>query len=151
MTAERSYGEAGIDQALTDLGVATVAIPRKGKPGKARRDREHSRPFHRLVKWRTGSEGRIACLKRQYGWDRSRLDATPGTRIWCGLGVFAHNLIKITGLIAAKQARDAHRRQRRLAGRSPASPRATRPAGRTGPPQPPPIRPPPRLAARRAA
>lgn len=147
MTADRGYGEAGIDQSLTDLGVTTTAIPRKGKPGKARRDREHSRPFHRLVTWRTGSEGRIACLKRQYGWDRSRLDGTPGTRIWCGLGVFAHNLIKITGLIAAKHARNTRRRNQ---------PTTNQPTPRThqspsGPGPPPPIRPPPRLAARRAA
>jgi transposase, IS5 family len=143
VAADRSYGEVGIDQALTDLGVATTAIPRKGKPGKARRDREHSRPFHRLVKWRTGSEGRIACLKRQYGWDRSRLDSTPGTRIWCGLGVFAHNLIKITGLLAAKQARNTRHRHQPVSDPRTPTPRTHRPPG-----QP---RPPPQLAARPAA
>jgi IS5 family transposase len=149
LTADRSYGEAGIEQALTDLGVTTTAIPHKGKPGKARRDREHSRPFHRLVKWRTGSEGRIACLKRQYGWGRSLLDGTAGTRIWCGLGVFAHNLVKITGLLAARQARNT-RRQHRPANEPP-TPGTHRPPGGSGPPPPPPIRPPPRLAARHAA
>jgi IS5 family transposase len=153
VTADRSYSGAGVDQALTDLGVSTTAIPRKGKPGKARRAREHSRPFHRLVKWRTGCEGRIACLKRQYGWDRSRLDGTPGTRIWCGLGVFAHNLVKITGLIAAKQTRNTHRRQRQR--RQPANdsptPHTRPPPSGPGPPSPPPTRPPPRLAAPHAA
>jgi IS5 family transposase len=53
--------------------------------------------LRRLVKWRTGSDGRIACLKRQYGWDRSRLDGAPGARVWCGMGVFAHNLVKSPG------------------------------------------------------
>jgi transposase, IS5 family len=42
------------------LGVTTVVIPRKGKPGNQRRQLERSRPFRRLVKWRTGSEGRVA-------------------------------------------------------------------------------------------
>ena len=68
VTADRGYGEAKIEQELYDLGVKTVAIPRKGKPGQARRELEHSRGFHRLVKWRTGSEGRISYLKRRYGW-----------------------------------------------------------------------------------
>ena len=59
---------------------------------------EHSRGFHRLVKWRTGCEGRISYLKRCYGWDRTRLDGRQGAAIWCGHGVFAHNLVKIGAL-----------------------------------------------------
>ena len=35
---------------------------------------EHTRGFRKLVKWRTGCEGRISYLKRGYGWDRTRLD-----------------------------------------------------------------------------
>ena len=57
-------------------------------------DDEHSRGFHELVKWCTGSEGRISYLKRGYGWDRTRLDGKQGAAIWCGHGVFAHNLVK---------------------------------------------------------
>ena len=37
---------------------------------------EHTRGFRKLVKWRTGREGRISYLKRGYGWDRTRLDRT---------------------------------------------------------------------------
>jgi Transposase protein len=59
---------------------------------------EHSRSFHRLVKWRTGCEGRISYLKHGYGWDRTRLDGKQGATIWCGHGVFAHNLVKIAPL-----------------------------------------------------
>ena len=55
------------------------------------------------MKWRTGSEGRISYLKRRYGWDRTRMDGIDGARIWCGHGVFAHNLVKISGLLAARQ------------------------------------------------
>jgi hypothetical protein len=32
-----------------------------------------------------------------------------GIRIWCGQGVFAHTLVKVSGLIAAKQQRLATR------------------------------------------
>jgi len=40
-----------------------VAITRKAKMSPARRDIEHARRFRRLVKWRTGSEGRISYIK----------------------------------------------------------------------------------------
>jgi IS5 family transposase len=98
VTADRGYGEARVDTALHDLGVRTVAIPRKGSPGPARRVTEHRRPFRELAKWRTGCEGRIAHLKRRSGWDRTMLDGLNGARIWCGHGVFAHNLTKISAL-----------------------------------------------------
>jgi hypothetical protein len=32
------------------------------------------------------------------------MDGIDGARIWCGQGVLAHNLVKISGLIQAKQA-----------------------------------------------
>jgi IS5 family transposase len=64
----------------------------------ARRAVGHARGFRRLVKWRTGAEGRISYLKRGHGWDRTRLDGRTGAAIWCGHGVFAHNLVKISVL-----------------------------------------------------
>ena len=85
---------------LAALGAQRVAIPRRGKPSKHRRAHEHTRPFRRLVKWRTGSEGRIAYLKRRYGWRRTRLRGHEGAKIWCGHGVLAHNLTKIGALTA---------------------------------------------------
>jgi hypothetical protein len=39
-----------------------------------------------------------ATSKRGYGWDRTRLDGREGASIWCGHGVFAHNLVKISAL-----------------------------------------------------
>jgi IS5 family transposase len=75
-----------------------VAIPRQATTSAARKTIEHSRGFHRLVKWRTGSEGQISYLKRSYGSDRTRLGGRPGAATWCGHGVFAHNLVKIGAL-----------------------------------------------------
>jgi IS5 family transposase len=98
VTADRGYGEASVENDLHDLGIRTVVIPRKGRPGKARQAHEHRRAFRRTVKWRTGSEARISTLKRQYGWDRTRLDDLEGARIWTGHGVLAHNLVKIAAL-----------------------------------------------------
>jgi transposase, IS5 family len=107
VTGDRGYGEARIEQELTDLGVARVAIPRRGRAGPARQLVERRRGFRRLVKWRTGCEGRISCLKHRFGWDRTRMDGLQGARIWCGHGVFAHNLVKIGGLLEARHSKAA--------------------------------------------
>ena len=40
----------------------------------------------------------VTDFKRGYGWDRTRLDGRHGAAIWCGHGVFAHNLVKIAAL-----------------------------------------------------
>jgi IS5 family transposase len=100
VTADRGYGEARVEEELHELGVRSVAIPRKSKPGATRREFEHRRAFREKVKWRTGSEGRINHIKRSYGWNRTELTGIDGARTWCGHGVFAHNLVKIGALAA---------------------------------------------------
>ena len=100
VTADRGYGEAAVEHDLSDLGVRTVVIPRKGRPGAARQKVEKRPAFRRTIKWRTGCEGRISTLKRGYGWDRTRLDSLEGAKTWTGQGIFTHNLTKIAALIA---------------------------------------------------
>ena len=100
VTADRGYGLASVEHRLHDLGVRTVAIPRMNKPSPARREYEHRRAFRDKIKWRTGSEGRIHHLKQSYGWDRTEFTGLNGARTWCGHGVFAHNLVKISTLAA---------------------------------------------------
>jgi transposase, IS5 family len=95
VTADRGYGQAAVERDLHAAGVRTVAIPRQSTTSAARKAVEHGRSFRKLVKWRTGCEGRISYLKHSYGWDRTRLDGRKGAAIWCGHGVFAHNLVKI--------------------------------------------------------
>ena len=98
VTADRGYGLASVERDLHDLGVRSVAIPRMSNPGRARREFEHRRSFRDKVKWRTGSEGRINHLKQGYGWNRTELTGLDGARTWCGHGVLAHNLVKISAL-----------------------------------------------------
>lgn len=100
--ADRGYGEARVEDDLKALGVKTVAIPRKGRPGPTRQKTERARGFRKLVKWRTGSEGRISHLKHSYGWNRTLFDGIAGAQTWCGLGVMAQNSVKIGRLIEAK-------------------------------------------------
>jgi IS5 family transposase len=99
VTADRGYGETAVDDELHRLGVTKVCIPRKGRPGAARRQIEASRSFQRMIRWRTGCEGRISCLKRDYACRRTRMDTLAGVRTWTGHGILAHNLVKIAGLI----------------------------------------------------
>ncbi len=129
VTADRGYGEAAVDTAVAALGVATVAIPRRGKPATARITTQRGRRFVRLVKWRTGSEARIACLKRDYLWRRTLLDGLTGAQTWCGWGVFAHNTTKATALAARAEAgRDRRRTARARPGSDPPTPAAPPPA-----------------------
>jgi transposase, IS5 family len=140
VTADRGYGEAKVDETLTGLGVNTVVIPRKGKPSAARREVEHGRGFRRLVKWRTGSEGRISYLKRRYGLHRTLFDGLTGAQTWCGLGVLAHNSVKIATLVQARRTgTTGHLARRVVTGRVqhvPARPCVPGPAA-TGPPDDP--------------
>jgi IS5 family transposase len=103
LTADRGYGDAQVDQDLKAAGVTYVAIVRKGKPTRQRASEERRPRFVKLIKWRTGCEARISTLKRGHGWGRSWADGIDGTRTWCGYGVFAHNAVKVSGLIEARQ------------------------------------------------
>jgi IS5 family transposase len=123
VTADRGYGEAKVDDELAEMSVYKVVIPRMGKPSAERKKAQSVPGFKKLVKWRTGREGRVAALKRGYGWSRRLMDGTAGTTTWCGWGVFAHNSIKIAHLAAT------------AASSPPTSPR-----------RPPPAPPPPRSA-----
>ncbi len=98
VTADRGYGKAVVDKELKALGVAVVAIPRPGTPSPKRKARQQQPDFRELVRWRTGAEGRISALKRQHGWNRTRLATIDGARTWCGHGVLSHNLTKIARL-----------------------------------------------------
>jgi len=99
VTADRGYGEQGVEDDLRGEGVRHVVLPTRGKPTKARQQVENRRAFRKMVRWRTGCEGRISCAKRDFGLNRTRIDGIDGARTWCGHSVFNHNLVKISGLI----------------------------------------------------
>ncbi len=101
MTADRGYGDTGIDEKLTGLGLTTVAIPRKAEPSTARRAIERQPSFWWLVQWRTGAEGRSSALKRSCGMDRTRIDGIDGidgARTWVGQGVLTQNLVHLAAM-----------------------------------------------------
>ena len=99
VVADRGYGEQGVEDDLRAEGVRNPVLPRKGKPTMQRRKVENRRAFRRHIRWRTGIEGRISSVKRDFGLNRTRFDGLDGARTWCGHAVFHHNLVKISRLI----------------------------------------------------
>ncbi len=99
VTADRGYGERAVQDELEAIGVHDIVLPSRGRANAAPRILEDHPDFQDLVSWRTGCEGRISCLKRDFGWSRTRMDGIEGARTWCGHGVFNHNLVKIAGLM----------------------------------------------------
>jgi transposase, IS5 family len=69
--------------------VKLVAIPASGKLSQARQALE------RTHRWRAGIEGRIASLRREYGWRQSAYHGQNGMERWLGLGGMASNLRRI--------------------------------------------------------
>ena len=98
VTADRGYWDSSIENDLTAIGVTAVVIPRTGKASAARARIEHADDFVDAVKWRTGCEGRVSHLKRDWAWRRTRLRGHAGARTWCAHGVFAHNVVKLVQL-----------------------------------------------------
>ena len=99
VTADRGYGEQGVEDALHAVGSALrrVAPQRKTERG-APRDPEPAS---------VQEDGPMANrLRRTHQLRQTRLrtrtapamTALDGARTWCGHGIFAHNLVKIAGL-----------------------------------------------------
>lgn len=85
--------EAALDAGFTETVAASYLRPRGCTPFVAGVSKPPSRRTHRrLARYRVGSEGRIAHVKRRYGAGRSRLRGLEGARIWEGWVVLAYNL-----------------------------------------------------------
>jgi transposase, IS5 family len=87
---DRGYGQAAVERDLHAAGVRTVATPRQATKSATRKAIEHGRGFRKLVKWRTGCEGRISYLKRGYGQGcPCRRSASRSAAAGCGAGLAA--------------------------------------------------------------
>jgi IS5 family transposase len=92
VAADRGVHSPETEMELKQAGVKRVAIPASGKLSEERKALEHTRAFRRSYRWRAGIEGRIASLRRDYGWRKSRYHRQDGMERWLGLGVIASNL-----------------------------------------------------------
>jgi transposase, IS5 family len=95
VAGDRGVQSADTEEVLTSAGVKLVAIPAAGKLSQARQALERTRRWKRGYRWRAGIEGRIASLRRDYGWRRSGYHGPDGMERWLGLGILASNLRRI--------------------------------------------------------
>jgi transposase, IS5 family len=92
VTGDRGVHSAETEEKLKVAGVKRVAIPASGSLSEERQAWEHRRSFRRGYRWRAGIEGRIASLRRDYGWRKCAYHGQEGMERWLGLGVIATNL-----------------------------------------------------------
>jgi IS5 family transposase len=95
VAGDRGVHSADTEEVLTAAGVKQVAIPASGKLSEERQSLEHSRRWKRGYRWRAGIEGRIASLRRDFGWRTCAYHGQDGMQRWLGLGVMASNLRRI--------------------------------------------------------
>jgi transposase, IS5 family len=83
-------------QALTsgDFDALSGALAEAGLK-EERQALEHTRRWRRGYRWRAGIEGRIASLRRDFGWRKSRYHGQDGMERWLGLGIIASKLRRI--------------------------------------------------------
>jgi IS5 family transposase len=72
-----------------------VAIPASDKLSAERLALEQTPAFRRGYRFRAGTRGRIASLRRDYGWRQCRYHGLDGMERWLGLGILASNLHQI--------------------------------------------------------
>jgi IS5 family transposase len=92
VAGDRGVHSAETEAKLVEAGVKRMAIPAAGPISEERRAVEHTRRWRRGYRWRAGIEGRIASLRRDYGWRQSAYHGQVGMERWLGLGVIASNL-----------------------------------------------------------
>ncbi len=92
VTGDRGVHSAETEPRLSAAGVKLVAIPAAGPVSEERQTQEHTRRWKRGYRWRAGIEGRIASLRRDYGWRKCAYHGQDGMERWLGLGVIASNL-----------------------------------------------------------
>jgi IS5 family transposase len=95
VTGDRGVHSADTEERLKAAGVKRVAIPAAGKLSEERQALERTRSFKRGYRWRAGIEGRIASLRRDFGWHKSAYHGPDGMERWLGLGIMASNLRRI--------------------------------------------------------
>jgi IS5 family transposase len=95
VTGDRGVHSAETQDKLKAAGVKRVAIPASGPLSQERKALEQTRTWKRGYRWRAGIEGRIASLRRDFGWRKSRYHGLDGMERGLGLGILAGNLRRI--------------------------------------------------------
>ncbi|MBI3964492.1 MAG: transposase, partial [Chloroflexi bacterium] len=104
LAGDRGGSTADVRRDATAAGVARVALPHTGQPTVASRAREKTSWYRRGYRWRSGIEGRIGVLRRQFGLDRCPDHGAEGVVRWVGWGAIVHNLWVISRTVARRPA-----------------------------------------------
>ncbi len=78
---DRGYYDTANEALAYKAGVKHICIPKSGRKSKERAEFESTSTFRRLKRWRSGIEGRISCLKRRFGLNRSMLNGYRKTQM----------------------------------------------------------------------
>src|SRR5260370_34926758 len=89
VAGDRGVHSPETEERLKDAGVKCVAIPASGKLSEERKALEHTRSWKRGYRWRAGIEGRIASLRRDFGWRTCGYPGQAGMERGLALGVMA--------------------------------------------------------------
>lgn len=92
LAADRGFHAPLREAQLQAAGVKNAVIPWKGPASAERRALEHSRAWRQHYRWRSGIEGRIHSLRRDYGLKRCADHGEVGMERRIGLGILASNL-----------------------------------------------------------
>ncbi len=92
VAGDRGVHSAETPDVLESAGVKQVSIPKVGKLSEEHLAVQHTRRWKRGYRWRAGIEGRIASLRRDYGWRKSAYHGQEEMERWLGLGIIASNL-----------------------------------------------------------
>lgn len=95
---DAGFGPDATRRALSGLGTEVFVVG-------ARTNRGSRRTRRRLARYRVGSEGRIAHLKREYGAKRSRLRGEEGAQIWEGWSALAYDIDTVARMPQTTRAR----------------------------------------------
>src|SRR5260370_32495423 len=92
VAGDRGVHSAETEEKLKAAGVKRVAIPVVSHPSEARQALERTRANRaRGYRWRAGIEGRIASLRRDYGWRKSRDHGMDRVERCLGFGGISSN------------------------------------------------------------
>ena len=100
VTADRGYGEQGVEDAIRAAGVRHVVLPRKGRPTVARAKKSNN--DERSRRWSDGAPAAKDASAAPNATSASTAPASTDSTApepGAGTGIFNHNLVKIAGLL----------------------------------------------------
>lgn len=92
LAADKGFHSKDTSQALRQLGVSHIGIPKIGRLSKAEAARQKKPWFKALQKFRCGIEATISMLKRCFLLGDVRVRGTRATAIWTSFAIFSYNL-----------------------------------------------------------